>query len=99
METVQKSGAKVSMDGKGRWVDNVFIERFWRTVKHEFLRYVMPETLPELRREVGGFIKLYNEKRLHQSLNYQTPAEVYYGQAIKKWHKNSRKNSGFYILI
>jgi putative transposase len=83
VETVQKSGAKVSMDGKGRWADNIIIERFWRTVKHEFLRYVMPETLPELRREVGAFIKLYNEERLHQSLNYQTPQEVYYGQAIK----------------
>lgn len=83
IKTVQQAGAKVSMDGKGRWVDNVIIERFWRTVKHEFLRYVLPETLPDLRREVGGFIRLYNEKRLHQSLNYQTPAEVYYGQIVK----------------
>lgn len=84
VEIVLKSGAKVSMDGKGRWADNIFIERFWRTVKHEFLRYVMPETLPELRKEVNDFIVLYNEKRLHQSLNYQTPEEIYYDKRFQK---------------
>lgn len=74
---VEQAGIKVSMDGVGRWADNIFIERFWRTIKHECLRYVRPETLLELRSTVKDFIFLYNNKRLHQSLNYRTPNEVY----------------------
>jgi putative transposase len=75
---VLQAGAKVSMDGKGRWADNITIERFWRTVKHEFLRYVFIETLSELRTEVCKFIKMYNDERLHQALSYKTPGEVYH---------------------
>lgn len=74
---VGQAGIKVSMDGVGRWADNIFIERFWRTLKHECLRYVRPETLPELRSIVKDFVLLYNNRRLHQSLNYRTPNEVY----------------------
>lgn len=78
VEEVESHGIKVSMDGIGRWADNITIERFWRTVKHENLRYTLPETMPELRNELTRFITMYNERRLHQSLNYQTPQEVYY---------------------
>lgn len=78
VEAVEQAGVRVSQDGKGRWVDNVTIERFWRTLKHEHLRFVLPETIGELRREISGFIRTYNDKRLHQSLGYQTPAELYY---------------------
>ena len=75
---VEHAGVRVSQDGKGRWVDNVFIERFWRTLKHEHLRFILPETIGELRMEISRFVTVYNEKRLHQSLGYKTPAEVYY---------------------
>lgn len=74
---VQGAGIKVSMDGKGAWVDNVFIERFWRTIKYEHILLYSFETIRELRRSIGSFIEMYNRRRLHQSLGYKTPAEVY----------------------
>jgi putative transposase len=76
------SDVKVSMDGVGRWVDNVFIERFWRTVKSEYLRYLQPQNMQELQTNMQQIIELYNKKRLHQSLNYNTPNEVYHGLKI-----------------
>ena len=65
------------MDGRGRCLDNVFVERLWRTVKYEdvFLRGY--ESVPELERGLRAYCTFYNEARLHQSLGYQTPAEVY----------------------
>ncbi len=69
---------RISMDGKGRWIDNVFIERFWRTVKYEHFFLYGFNDLKEVRNSVGEFIELYNHKRLHQRLNYNTPAEVFY---------------------
>lgn len=84
IEMVQQAGAKVSMDGKGRWVDNVYIERFWRTIKHEHILYQDYENVREARSSIGDFIELYNTKRLHQNLGYRTPSEVYKGvQPIK----------------
>jgi len=68
----------VSMDGKGRWVDNIYIERFWRTIKYEHILLFSYTTVPELRSSIGRYIELYNNQRLHQSLGYRTPAEVYY---------------------
>lgn len=76
---VEGAGIKVSMDGKGRWVDNVIIERFWRTLKHEHVLIHTFDTVAELKQSVGRFIREYNEKRLHQSLGYKTPVEVYTG--------------------
>ena len=74
---VEKNGIKVSMDGKGRWADNIFIERFWRTLKYEHVLLYEFNTVKEARESIGRFIEIYNYKRLHQSLKYQTPAEVY----------------------
>ena len=65
------------MDGRGRCLDNVFVERLWRTVKYEDV-YVNGYTLvPELQRGLGRYFPFYNHERLHQSLDYRTPAEVY----------------------
>lgn len=77
VERVKGAGILVSMDGKGRWVDNIIIERFWRTLKHEHVLLHSFEDLRQARRSIGDFIDLYNHRRLHQSLGYQTPAEVY----------------------
>jgi putative transposase len=74
---VKTAGVQVSMDGKGRWVDNVIIERFWRTLKHEHVFLHRFEDVRQARRSIGEFIDLYNYRRLHQSLKYQAPAEVY----------------------
>lgn len=83
---VKGAGILVSMDGKGRWVDNVIIERFWRTLKHEHVLLHSFEDLRQARRSIGNFIDLYNHRRLHQSLGYRPPAEVY-GFAHLESHK------------
>lgn len=77
VERVEAAGVRVSMDGRGRCLDNVFVERLWRTVKYEdvFLRGY--ESVPELERGLRAYFAFYNEARLHQSLGYKTPAEVY----------------------
>lgn len=77
IELVQSLGALVSMDGKGRWADNIPIERFWRTLKYEDVFLNSYETVSQARDGISRFIKRYNEERLHQSLGYETPGEVY----------------------
>jgi putative transposase len=70
-------GIAQSMDGKARWVDNVIIERWFRTLKHEYL-YIEEFSSPrELKAGIAGFIETYNNERLHEALGYQTPAEVW----------------------
>jgi len=69
---------KISMDGKGRVIDNIFIERFWRTLKYEEVYTKSYETVRECRKSIGEFIQKYNDQRLHQSLKeYDTPLEAY----------------------
>ena len=73
------AGVAVSMDGKGRCLDDVWVERLWRTVKYEDIYLRGYETAPVLAQGMGGFFPFYNEERPHQSLGYETPAEVYQG--------------------
>lgn len=69
----------ISMDGRGRFWDNIFVERLWRTVKYEevYLRDYADDA--EARRELGRYFRFYNQERLHQTLGYRTPTEVYSG--------------------
>lgn len=78
---VESNDIRVSMDGKGRWMDNVIIERFWRTLKHENILIHVFDTVIDLKRAIDRFIREYNIKRLHSSLGYKTPIEVYTGLA------------------
>ncbi len=71
-------GVKVSMDGRGRALDNIFVERLWRTVKYEYVYLQDIQTVQELRRGLTNYFHFYNQERLHQSLDYRTPAEVYF---------------------
>jgi putative transposase len=71
------AGVAVSMDGRGRCLDNVFVERLWRTVKYEEVYLKCYETVPELVQGLGRYFRFYNEERLHQALDYRTPAVVY----------------------
>jgi putative transposase len=71
------AGVAVSMDGKGRCLDNVFVERLWRSVKYENVYLYRYETVPELEVGLRLYFRFYNEERLHQSLDYRTPAAVY----------------------
>ena len=84
VERVQASGAKVSMDGRGRCLDNVFVERLWRSVKYEDVYLRGYESVPELERGLRAYFRFYNDERLHQSLGYRTPAEVYREGRAKK---------------
>ena len=82
------AGVAVSMDGRGRCLDNVFVERLWRSVKYEDVYLKCYETVPELARGLGRYFTFYNEERLHQALGYRTPAEVYReaGQGVREKH-------------
>ncbi len=66
------------MDGKGRWVDNVFVERLWRSVKYENVYLRAYESMAALREGIKDYFLFYNTKRTHQSLAKQTPDEVYF---------------------
>jgi putative transposase len=72
-------GVRVSMDGKGRWVDNVFVERLWRSVKYEHIYLHAHESVREVKTALRGYFDFYNASRPHQSLDYQTPDEMYFG--------------------
>jgi putative transposase len=71
------AGVAVSMDGRGRCLDNVFVERLWRTVKYEDLYLKGYETVPALAAGLKAYWWYYNEERCHQALDYRTPAQVY----------------------
>lgn len=78
---VEALGAKVSMDGKGRWVDNVFIERLWRSLKCEDIYLRDYRDLAELERGVARWMDDYNHRRIHQALDYRKPWDCYRPQA------------------
>jgi putative transposase len=78
IELLQDAGAKISMDGKGRALDNIFIERVWRSLKWEDIYLKNYETPREVRQGVNNWFQTYNYERPHQSLKYQTPAHVYF---------------------
>src|ERR671928_1448497 len=68
---------RISMDGRGRALDNVFVERLWRTVKYEEVYLKSYATVPAAIQSLGEYFRFYNEERLHQALGYLTPAAVY----------------------
>jgi putative transposase len=74
---LESAGVQVSMDGRGRCLDNVFVERLWRSVKYEDVYLWGYEGVPQLERGLGRYFPFYNEERPHQSLDYRTPAAVY----------------------
>jgi putative transposase len=75
---LEEAEVRISMDGRGRALDNVFIERLWRTVKWEHIYLMDYGTVPELATGLQGYFRFYNQERFHQKLEYRTPAEVYY---------------------
>lgn len=83
IQRVESAGVRISMDGRGRALDNVFTERFWRSLKYEevYLNdYVTPR---QTRQSISDYLEYYNERRPHQALNYQTPATVYAGTGVE----------------
>lgn len=76
--TLMDAQIKISMDGKGRWMDNVMVERFWRTIKYEEVYPKRYETLKEAKNEIRKYIEFYNTGRPHSKLNDKTPDEFYF---------------------
>jgi len=76
-DLLTQNGIQISMDGKGRWVDNKYIERFWRTIKYENVFLHSFDTVTQARETLCKFIEFYNRKRPHQTLNYHTPDVIF----------------------
>jgi putative transposase len=77
LNELEARGVRVSMDGRGRFLDNIFIERLWRSLKYEEVFIKAYATVPAARAGIGGWLTFYNEERPHQSLGYLTPQAVY----------------------
>jgi putative transposase len=75
---LEKAAIQISMDGKGRALDNIFIERLWRSVKYEDVYLKRYDSVPALFTGLAAYFAFYNHERPHQSLDYRTPAQIYY---------------------
>ena len=75
---LERYDIRISMDGKGRWMDNVFVERLWRSLKYEEVYLKAYESMAEAREQIGIWFDHYNRKRRHQGLNRQTPDQAYW---------------------
>ena len=75
---LKKEGIQISMDGKGRWADNVLVERLWRSLKYEHVYLHAYESVAEARMKIGRYFDFYNSQRPHSSLEAQTPDQVYF---------------------
>jgi putative transposase len=72
---------QISMDGRGRALDNIFVERLWRSLKYEDIYLKLYGSVSELMQGLATYFRFYNDERLHQSLGYRTPAQVHYAAA------------------
>ena len=82
IELVESNKIKISMDGKDRWADNIMIECWFRTLKYDEVYLKDYENIREARREIGEYIYKYNFIKLHSSLGYETPADMYYPRLL-----------------
>ena len=78
VDLLLSKGIRVSMDGKGRALNNVFIERLWRSLKYELIYQMEYNSVREAKKGIGEYFLFYNDERFHQALNYKTPKEVYF---------------------
>jgi putative transposase len=76
---LEEEGIRVSMDGRGRIYDNIFLERLWWTVKYEEVYLHEYRTVGEARAQLSEYFRFYNEERFYETLGYRTPREVYFG--------------------
>ncbi len=83
LRPLELAGVQISMDGRGLFLDNIFVERLWRTVKYEDIYIHDYETVSDARAGLGKFFPFYNGERLHQALDYRTPEQVYFGSSKK----------------
>ena len=84
IQVLKGAGIEISMDGQGRWRDTIYVERLWRSLKYEDIYLKSYETVRELKIGVNRYFRFYNKQRYHQSLDYQTPDEMYESFKIEK---------------
>ena len=80
---LEDAGIRVSMDGRGRVYDNIFVERLWRSVKYEEVYLHDYQTVPAARSHLSDYFEFYNNERPHEALGYRTPHEVYFGTKVR----------------
>jgi putative transposase len=91
IETLAAQGVQISMDGKGRFLDNIFIERLWRSLKYEEVFIKAYASVAEARQNIGAWLTFYNDARKHQSLGYRTPREIFEAsQPMDMWTTQGR---------
>ena len=89
-QILRDHSVKISMDGRGRYQDNILVERLWRTVKYEEVYLKAYANGLEARKGLREYFRFYNERRPHQALGYRTPAEVYHGEPVEENLKERR---------
>ena len=77
IDELETRGVRISMDGKGRFLDNIFIERLWRSLKYEEVFIKAYISIGEARSGIRAWLAFYNDTRLHQALGYRTPSEIF----------------------
>ena len=83
LDVLRAKGVRISMDGKGRWRDNVFVERLWRSLKYEEVYLHAYDDVRQARERIGNYLAFFNDERPHQALDYLTPSDVYFSSASK----------------
>jgi putative transposase len=77
IRVLKDSGVEISMDGQGRWRDNIYVERFWRSLKYEDIYLRSYDSVKDMKRGLSRYFQFYNTQRFHQSLDYRTPDDMY----------------------
>jgi len=95
LERLRAKEVQISMDGKGRALDNIFTERLWRTVKYEEVYLHEYDSPRAARKGLSGYFEFYNQERLHQSLGYRTPAEVYFDPTLQREQEQQDRQEVF----
>ena len=93
LKTFDGTGVQISMDGRGRALDNIFIERLWRTVKYEEVYLKQYKNMQDARENLSRYFKFYNTRRPHQALGYKTPQEVHFGTERSKIRRVEKNNA------
>lgn len=88
-DVLKAHGIKISMDGKGRCMDNIFVERLWRSLKYEEVYLHAYTSVPQAKAGIGAWLHFYNEERLHQTHGYRTPRQVYEAQCPWTWGRSA----------
>ena len=89
---LERHGVRISMDGKGRYRDNIFVERLWRTVKYEEVYLKAYSNGREARAEIDNYFRFYNTQRPHQALGYRTPAQAFNGDSVQRTEQTTDRS-------